>query len=76
MEKEENQKNTNLDENKELGAENIKSEENSQSEDNQEINQKSEEETKELTPEEKIKVINIGSKTMLLRWFIGIFMEI
>jgi len=53
MEKEENQKNTNLNENKEP-EENGKSNENSQSKDNQEINQKSEEETKELTPEEKI----------------------
>ena len=54
MEKEENQKNTNLDENKRPEEENGKSNENLQSENNQEINQKSEEETKELTPEEKI----------------------
>ena len=54
MEKEENQKNTNLDENKEPEHENGKSNENSQPENNQEINQKSEEKTKELTPEEKI----------------------
>ena len=54
MEKEENQKNTNLDENKEPEEKNGKSNENSQPENNQEINQKSEEETKELTPEEKI----------------------
>jgi len=54
MEKEENQKNTNLGENKEPEEENSKSNENSQSENKQEINQKSEEEAKELTPEEKI----------------------
>ena len=54
MEKEENQKNTNLDENKRPEEENGKSNENLQSENNQEINQKSEEEAKELTPEEKI----------------------
>ena len=55
MEKEENQKNTNLDENKRPEEENGKSNENLQSEKkNQEINQKSEEEVKELTPEEKI----------------------
>ena len=54
MEKEENQKNTNLDENKKPEEENGKSNENLQSENKQEINQKSEEEVKELTPEEKI----------------------
>ena len=54
MEKEENQKNTNLDENKRTEEENGKSNENLQSENKQEINQKSEEEAKELTPEEKI----------------------
>ena len=54
MEKEENQKNTNLDENKRPEEENGKSNENSQSENKQEINQKSEEQAKELTPEEKI----------------------
>ena len=54
MEKEENQKNTNLDENKRPEEENGKSNENLQSENKQEINQKSEEEAKELTPEEKI----------------------
>ena len=54
MEKEENQKNTNFDENKRPEEENGKSNENLQSENNQEINQKSEEEAKELTPEEKI----------------------
>ena len=54
MEKEENQKNTNLDENKRPEEENGKSNENLQSENKQEINQKSEEQTKELTPEEKI----------------------
>ena len=54
MEKEKNQKNTNLDENKRPEEENGKSNENLQSENNQEINQKSEEEAKELTPEEKI----------------------
>ena len=54
MEKEENQKNTNLDENKTPEEENGKSNENLQSENKQEINQKSEEEAKELTPEEKI----------------------
>ena len=54
MEKEENQKNTNLDENKRPEEENSKSNENLQSKNKQEINQKSEEETKELTPEEKI----------------------
>ena len=54
MEKEENQKNTNLDENKKPEEENGKSNENLQSENKQEINQKSEEEAKELTPEEKI----------------------
>ena len=54
MEKEENQKNTNLDENKRPEEENGNSNENLQSENKQEINQKSEEEAKELTPEEKI----------------------
>ena len=54
MEKEENQKNTNLDESKRPEEENGKSNENLQSENKQEINQKSEEEAKELTPEEKI----------------------
>ena len=54
MEKEENQKNTNLDENKRPEEENGKSNENLQSENKQEINQKSEEQAKELTPEEKI----------------------
>ena len=54
MEKEKNQKNTNLDENKKPEEENGKSNENLQSENKQEINQKSEEEAKELTPEEKI----------------------
>ena len=54
MEKEENQKNTNLDENKRPEEENGKSNENLQSENKQEINQKSKEEAKELTPEEKI----------------------
>ena len=54
MEKEENQKNTNLDENKRPEEENGKSNENLHSENKQEINQKSEEEAKELTPEEKI----------------------
>ena len=54
MEKEENQKNTNSDENKKPEEENGKSNENLQSENTQEINQKSEEEAKELTPEEKI----------------------
>ena len=54
MEKEENQNNTDLGENKEPEQEEVKSNENSQSENSQEINQKSEEETKELTPEEKI----------------------
>ena len=54
MEKEENQKNTNLDENKRPEEENGKSTENLHSENKQEINQKSEEEAKELTPEEKI----------------------
>ena len=53
MEKEENQKNTNLNENKEPEKENG-SNENLQSENNQEINQESEEETKDLSPEEKI----------------------
>ena len=53
MEKEENQKNTNLNENKEPEEENG-SNENLQSENKQEINQKSEEETKDLSPEEKI----------------------
>ena len=53
MEKEENQKNTNLNENKEPEKENG-SNENLQSENNQEINQKSKEETKDLSPEEKI----------------------
>ena len=54
MEKEENQKNTTFDENKEPEEKNGESNENSQPENNQEINQKSEEKTKELTPEEKI----------------------
>ena len=54
MEKEENQKNTNLNDNKEPEKENGKSNENLQSENNQEIKQESKEEVKELTPEEKI----------------------
>ena len=54
MEKEENQKNTNLDENKRPEEEINKFNENLQSKNKQEINQKSEEEVKELTPEEKI----------------------
>ena len=54
MEKEENQKNTNLDENKRPEEEINKFNENLQSKNKQEINQKSEEEAKELTPEEKI----------------------
>ena len=53
MEKEENQKNTDLDEDKEPERENG-SNENLQSENNQEINQESEEKTKDLSPEEKI----------------------
>ena len=53
MEKEENQNNTNLDENKESEKENGSSE-NLQSENNQEINQEPEEKTKDLSPEEKI----------------------
>ena len=53
MEKEESQKNTNLNENKEPEKENG-SNENLQSEDNQEINQESGEKTKDLSPEEKI----------------------
>ena len=53
MEKEENQNNTNLNENKEPEKENG-SNENLQSENNQEINQESKEETKDLSPEEKI----------------------
>ena len=53
MEKEESQKNTNLNENKEPEKENG-SNENLQSENNQEINQESKEETKDLSPEEKI----------------------
>ena len=53
MEKEENQNNTNKNENKEPEKENG-SNENLQSENNQEINQKSKEETKDLSPEEKI----------------------
>ena len=54
MEKEENQKNTNLDENRVPEQENGKSAENSQSQNNHETKQKSEEDSKELTPEEKI----------------------
>ena len=54
MEKEENQKNTNLDENKRPEEENGKSNENLQSENKQEINQKSEDQAKEVTPEKKI----------------------
>ena len=54
MEKEENQKNTNLDENKRPEEENGKSNENLQSENKQEINQKSEGQAKEVTPEKKI----------------------
>ena len=54
MEKEENQKNTNLNDNKEPEEENGKSNENTQSESDQEIKQESKEEVKELTPEEKI----------------------
>ena len=54
MEKEENQKNTNLDENREPEQENGKSAENSQSQNNHETKRKSEDESKELTPEEKI----------------------
>ena len=53
MEKEENQNNTNKNENKEPEKENG-SNENLQSENNQEINQDSKEETKDLSPEEKI----------------------
>ena len=53
MEKEENQNNSNLDENKESEKENG-SNENLQSENNQEINQEPEEKTKDLSPEEKI----------------------
>ena len=53
MEKEENQNKTNKNENKEPEKENG-SNENLQSENNQEINQKSKEETKDLSPEEKI----------------------
>ena len=53
MEKEENQNNTNKNENKEPEKENG-SNENLQSENNQEINQKSKEEIKDLSPEEKI----------------------
>ena len=53
MEKEENQNNTNKNENKEPEKENG-SNENLQSENNQEINQESKEETKDLSPEEKI----------------------
>ena len=55
MEKEENQKNTDLNDNKEPEKENGKSNENSQSENDQEIKQESKEEAKELTPEEKIE---------------------
>ena len=55
MEKEKNQKNSNLDENKKSEEEKVKSNENLQFENKQEINQKPEEEAKELTPEEKIK---------------------
>ena len=54
MEKEESQKNTNLDENKRPEEENGKSNENLQSENKQEINQKSEGQAKEVTPEKKI----------------------
>ena len=53
MEKEENQNKTNKNENKEPEKENG-SNENLQSENDQEINQKSKEETKDLSPEEKI----------------------
>ena len=53
MEKEENQNKTNKNENKEPEKENG-SNENLQSENNQEINQESKEETKDLSPEEKI----------------------
>ena len=53
MEKEENQNNTNKNENKEPEKENG-SNENLKSENNQEINQVSKEETKDLSPEEKI----------------------
>ena len=53
MEKEENQKNTDLNEDKEPQKENGSSE-NLQSENNQEINQESGEKTKDLSPEEKI----------------------
>ena len=53
MEKEENQNNTNKNEKKEPEKENG-SNENLQSENNQEINQVSKEETKDLSPEEKI----------------------
>ena len=55
MEKEENQKKTDLNDNKEPEKENGKSKENSQSENDQEIKQESKEEAKELTPEEKIE---------------------
>ncbi len=53
MEKEENQNNTDLNEDKEPEKENGSSE-NLQSENNQEINQESGEKTKDLSPEEKI----------------------
>ena len=53
MEKEENQNNTNLNENKEPEKENGPNE-NLQSENSQEIKQESKEETKDLSPEEKI----------------------
>ena len=54
MEKEENQKKTDFNENKKPHQEKGKSDKDLESKNNQEINQKSEVENKELTPEEKI----------------------
>ena len=54
MEKEENQKKTDLNENNEPHEENDKSNKDLEPNNNQGINNKSEEENKELTPEEKI----------------------
>ena len=54
MEKEENQKSIDIDQDQELEKENAKPEENLDTENKQEINQKPKEENQELTPEEKI----------------------
>ena len=54
MEKEENQNSTDINKNQEAEKENSKPEENLDSENKKEVNQKPDEQAKELTPEEKI----------------------